>query len=260
MEDARVPRQLPRPPRLPERRRPHLLFRELASRIAQLRPDVLVLDGEVAVFDEQLVSRFHLLGDPDPTIVCTPPMYIAFDVLQAGRHGVCGLPLERRRRLREDVIADADMVLPVRRPEPHGAKAWATVECRGLEGFVAKDPASTYRSGSTRSWVKVKQRHEGVFLVGGYRNLDAFDRVLVGEPVDGRLHFRGVVKWGYRAGDVLTVLQRAKDFPLRKSPFVDAPRMRHARGWSGGYGVDVSYAEITGGRLRAPSWRGFAQQ
>ena len=41
-------------------------FRELAAAIAKLRPDVLVLDGEVAVFDEQLVSRFHLLGDLDP--------------------------------------------------------------------------------------------------------------------------------------------------------------------------------------------------
>ena len=37
-------------------------FRELAAAIAKLRADVLVLDGEVAVFDKELVSRFHLLG------------------------------------------------------------------------------------------------------------------------------------------------------------------------------------------------------
>jgi len=46
---------------------------ELASAIAKLRPDVLVLGGEVAVLDEQLVSRFHLLGDPDTGVLCTPP-------------------------------------------------------------------------------------------------------------------------------------------------------------------------------------------
>ena len=33
-------------------------FRELAAAIAKLRTDVLVLDGEVAVFDKELVSRF----------------------------------------------------------------------------------------------------------------------------------------------------------------------------------------------------------
>jgi ATP dependent DNA ligase domain len=40
-------------------------FPELVVGIAKLSPDTLVLDGEVAVFDEQLVSRFHLLVDSD---------------------------------------------------------------------------------------------------------------------------------------------------------------------------------------------------
>ena len=34
--------------------------------------------------------------------------------------------------------------------EPHGARAWQIVERRGFEGFVAKDPTSSYRSGPTR--------------------------------------------------------------------------------------------------------------
>ena len=76
--------------------------------------------------------------------------------------------------------------------------------------------------------VKVKVRHEGVFLVGGFRNVDAFDGVLVGELVEGTLGFRGVVECGYKAADVLAVLQCAKDYPLRTSPFVDAPKMRSA--------------------------------
>ena len=39
-------------------------FRELARAIAKLRPNVLVLDGEVATFDEQLVSRFQASQRP----------------------------------------------------------------------------------------------------------------------------------------------------------------------------------------------------
>ena len=73
------------------------LFPETAAAVAKLHPDVLVLDGEVAVFDEQLVSRFHLLGESDPPVLCTPPMYIAFDVLQVGCKDVRALPLSRRR-------------------------------------------------------------------------------------------------------------------------------------------------------------------
>ena len=78
-----------------------------------------------------------------------------------------------------------------------------------------------------------------------------------GELVDGRLHFRGVAEWGHRAVDVQTVLQHAKDYPLRTSPFVDAPRMRHAAWMEPRLRAEVSYAEVVEGRLRAPSWRGL---
>ena len=40
-------------------------FPDLAAALARIKADVAVLDGEVAVVDAQLVSRFHLLGDPD---------------------------------------------------------------------------------------------------------------------------------------------------------------------------------------------------
>jgi hypothetical protein len=52
-------------------------FRELASAIAKLRADVLVLDGEVAVFDKNLVSRFHLLGDDDTGMRLRAPSWRA---------------------------------------------------------------------------------------------------------------------------------------------------------------------------------------
>lgn len=57
-------------------------FAELAAAIASIEVDTVVLDGEVAVFDAKLLSRFHLLGDDDNGIITTPPVFIAFDVLQ----------------------------------------------------------------------------------------------------------------------------------------------------------------------------------
>ena len=38
-------------------------FHDVAQAVAQLRPRTAVIDGEPAVFDEQLVSRFHFLTD-----------------------------------------------------------------------------------------------------------------------------------------------------------------------------------------------------
>src|SRR6266478_8669660 len=53
-------------------------FPELAAAIANLRPETLVLDGEVAAYDEQLVSRFEWMRRPPRDQVATPPMLIKY--------------------------------------------------------------------------------------------------------------------------------------------------------------------------------------
>jgi bifunctional non-homologous end joining protein LigD len=230
-------------------------FAELATAIAKLTTDVVVLDGEVAVFDEKLVSRFHLLGDDTSGVISTPPVFIAFDVLQAGGHDLRNRPLVERRHFLEEIVDGADMVLPCRRLPEDGAEAWHMVEERGYEGFVAKDPRSTYRPGPTRAWVKVKVRHEGVFIVGAIRDVDAFDGVLVGERVGDGFEYRGLVEWGFHAADVLELLREARMFRTPASPFNDLRTMRGAAWLEPCLRAEVTYAEIVGGRLRAPSWR-----
>jgi len=49
-------------------------------------------------------------------------------------------------------------VYPARRLAEDGLKAWAQVVERGYEGLVAKDEASSYESGRTTRWLKVKQK------------------------------------------------------------------------------------------------------
>jgi ATP-dependent DNA ligase len=64
---------------------------------------------------------------------------------------------DRRARL-EDVVANNDLVFPVRRLAADGLEAWKQVVERGYEGYVAKDEASVYEGGLTRRWLKVKQK------------------------------------------------------------------------------------------------------
>src|SRR5262245_36101320 len=56
-------------------------FADLAAAVAKLSARSLVLDGEVAIYDQQLRSRFEWLRDPEPDAVATPPMFTEFDVL-----------------------------------------------------------------------------------------------------------------------------------------------------------------------------------
>src|SRR5215471_4043300 len=88
-------------------------FRDLAVAVSKLGARTLVLDGEVAIFDEKFRSRFDWLREPDPDAIATPPMFIAFDLLHRNGRDSTGRPLRERRARLEDVVADADLVLPV---------------------------------------------------------------------------------------------------------------------------------------------------
>jgi len=56
-------------------------FRDIAVAVSKLSARTLVLDGEVAIFDQKFRSRFEWLREPDPDAIATPPMFIAFDVI-----------------------------------------------------------------------------------------------------------------------------------------------------------------------------------
>jgi bifunctional non-homologous end joining protein LigD len=126
-------------------------FREFAAAVAALKAPTVVLDGEVCVFDKDLVSQFHLLDRRVSDEPCTPPVFMAFDCLHVHDLDVRGLPLHRRRRMVEQEVAGASMIYAARRLPDNGLAAWAMVKERGYEGLVAKDEQSTYRSGPTRS-------------------------------------------------------------------------------------------------------------
>jgi ATP-dependent DNA ligase len=65
-------------------------------------------------------------------------------------HSMCSTSLEA-------IVADNDLVLPVRRLARNGFEAWAEVIARDYEGLVAKDETNLYEAGPTRHWLKVKQ-------------------------------------------------------------------------------------------------------
>jgi len=140
-------------------------FRALAAAIASLPASTLVLDGEVAAFDEHLLSRRAFLH-PDPHALVTPPIYIAFDCIDASGRDLRDHPLGARREILERLIDDQHLLFPARRLPAHGLAAWAEVQRRGYEGLVAKDESSAYRGGRTRSWLKVKLRDEERLPVG----------------------------------------------------------------------------------------------
>jgi ATP-dependent DNA ligase len=140
-------------------------FAGIAAAIAKLSARALVLDGEVAIFDEQLRSRFDWLREPDADAVATPPMFMAFDLLRQDGRELTGRPLRDRRARLETAVAGSDFVLPVRRLAKNGFEAWSEVVARDYEGYVAKDEASLYEVGTDAAMVEGEA--EGLDRRGG---------------------------------------------------------------------------------------------
>jgi bifunctional non-homologous end joining protein LigD len=131
-------------------------FPELVAAVAALRPPTLLLDGEIAVFDARLVSRFEWLRGRPKEDTATPPLLMAFDCLYARGKDLRTRPLRTRRNVLEELVDGQQLVLPARRLGADGLEAWAQVLERGYEGLAGKDDASPYREGRTLSWLKVK--------------------------------------------------------------------------------------------------------
>ncbi len=90
-------------------------FPGIVAALKNLPDNPLVLDGEVAIFDRQLVSPFEWLRHHAAPDVATPPLFMVFDCLSARGKDLRKQPLYVRRNVVEDVLDDQDVLLPVRR-------------------------------------------------------------------------------------------------------------------------------------------------
>jgi bifunctional non-homologous end joining protein LigD len=131
-------------------------FRDIVAALTALKADSFTLDGEVAVFDAQFVSRFEWLRHLNHGDLATPPLYMVFDLLHLGEADYRQEPQRIRRRALERLVKGQSLILPARRLSPNGFAAWTEVLHRGWEGYVGKDPGSPYVTGRTLKWLKVK--------------------------------------------------------------------------------------------------------
>ncbi len=120
-------------------------FHAIAEALAALKPKTLTLDGEVAVFDAELVSRFEWLRHINHGDLATPPLFMVFDLLQLGEKDYRPEPLKVRRKALEKLVRGSDA-------HPTGAAAQSErIRCvdRGptprLRGDGGEGPGVTLR-------------------------------------------------------------------------------------------------------------------
>jgi bifunctional non-homologous end joining protein LigD len=243
--------------------------------LTALGRDVL-LDGEIVSLGQgvpsfgALADRMHVrdVNRIARLAELNPVTLLAFDLLRLDGADLTTRPLRERRAALESLgLATGSMAAAVQVPGTYddGDALLEAAEAQGLEGIVSKKWTSAYCPGRrSRDWLKFPIRPTSSYVIGGFRfETDSDHRlgaVLVGEPTDAGLVFRGRVgsgiagRAGQRLGDLLRPLVRDG------SPFVtDLPRVDTlGTVWvDPAVVVDVQYLALTrDGRLRQPAYRG----
>jgi bifunctional non-homologous end joining protein LigD len=143
-------------------------YRHVLEDLQRLPAKAALIDGEMVVQDEAGVADFNALqnvlqgnrGDLS---------FVAFDLLHLDGEDVRDLPLiERKDKLRR-LLGRRKLKRTVysEHVEGDGREVFKAAAEMGLEGTVSKLANSRYRSGPSRSWLKVKAMLEEEFVILG---------------------------------------------------------------------------------------------
>jgi bifunctional non-homologous end joining protein LigD len=159
----------------------------------KLKCESALIDGEMVVQDEHGSTDFYALR----SAIYTAPqrlVFFAFDLLYLNGQDLRGHPLMERRALLRKLIKP-DPRSPIQfsdHVEGAGGRFFRAAADLGLEGIVSKRAASRYRSGPSKSWLKIKNMVESEFiLLGTEPDSDGVPWALLASERDGQLEFAG---------------------------------------------------------------------
>jgi ATP-dependent DNA ligase len=259
-------------------------FPELGPALQAALPERCVVDGEIVLprngqLDfESLQLRLHpAKSRVDKLSVEMPAQVVLFDLLALGTVDHMATPFAERRALLEACVhPTAQVHVTPGTHDPQVAQAWfERFEGAGLDGVIAKDPATPYTPGQ-RTLRKVKHERTLDCVVAGFRwhkhgpGTQVGSLMLGAWGADGTLHSLGVAA-SFSADRRVELAERLA--PLRAGALEAHPWASWAEAdahpgmqsrWSQGRDLswepvrlelvaEVSTTQVDGGRLRHPA-------
>ena len=153
-------------------------FPDVVEAVLRELPPRIVVDGEIVVagpdgldFDA-LQQRIHPADSRVRRLAAeTPASFVAFDLLAIDDELLVDQPFaDRRARLEAALgaVTPPIYLTPVSSERTQGADWFTRFEGAGLDGVIAKDPASTYEP-DKRVMLKVKHHRTADCVVAGFR-------------------------------------------------------------------------------------------
>ena len=232
-------------------------FPGIVAALEKLRLEETILDGEIAVFDEQKIARFELTQHSSSEAV-----FVVFDILMLDGEDLRQLPIEERRSILEKLMKrKSNETIQLMSRYEHGLeRALAEAKRAGHEGLIAKKPGSRYEPRRSKAWLKIKFVGNQELIIVGFTLLkdrkDSIGALLLAIREGRDLRFAGRVGTGFTARqrkDLFDILERIR---VEKAPVkMGKTRIKGARWVEPKLVAQVKFSEWTHeGQLRHPSF------
>ena len=202
-------------------------FQAVADALSALKLKDVLLDGEVAVAQASGKTDFSALQKSLDNGVAKGVSYFVFDLLAEGAKDLRKTPLvERKARLEKALTKTKAPILISPYFEGGGPDVLEAFREKGLEGIVSKRASSTYQSGRSNSWLKIKCVNEQEFVVIGYQPSlkgRAFASLMLADYEDEDLVYRGNVGSGFDEKTLSSLADKLKKIE-RAKPALSVPR------------------------------------
>ncbi|HEX2018541.1 MAG TPA: DNA ligase D [Aurantimonas sp.] len=241
-------------------------FAPIAEAAATLDCRNALIDGEIVAFDANGGTDFSTLqahlSDGGP-LAC-----FCFDLLQLDGEDLSSRPLTERKAALRELLGrgKTETLLYSDHVTGNGPAVHDNICRAGHEGIVAKRADAPYRSGRTRSWLKVKCSRRQEFVIGGWRTSDKrgrpFASILLGVMEDGELAYRGRVGAGFGEESMSDLAERFAALSRKTSPFAALPSeaRRGSRFVQPVLVAEIEFAEITAdGSVRHGVFKGLRE-
>jgi bifunctional non-homologous end joining protein LigD len=241
-------------------------FPEIAEAATRLAATSALLDGEIVALDDKGNTSFSALQQAISEGGRNLTLFL-FDALEIDGDKLDKKPtIERKQRLAALLGAGVPpFILYADHIVGKGEQLLEAMCSAGQEGIISKKADAPYRSGRTKTWLKIKCTRRQELVIAGWSESDkagrGFRALLLAANEDGKLRYAGKVGTGFSNAVQLDLLARMKKLEVKTAP-VDVPRAE-ARGahWvKPSLVAEIAFAEFTAdGVVRHASFLGLRE-
>ncbi|MBX5148498.1 non-homologous end-joining DNA ligase [Rhizobium lentis] len=245
-------------------------FPAIVAQAKRLPVSTAILDGEAVVFDEHGRSDFgklqQSLGGRGGNRTSWESVCMVFDLLYLDGRDLTETEFTARRHLLEGIVpAGGEEAIRLSEEIEADGETLLRIACEhGLEGIIAKDRNSTYRTGRGGEWQKIKCIQSDGFVIVGYEKSTAsfggIGRLLLAARKGNGFVYVGGVGTGFNERSAAELREEMDKLIIRK-PAVNTGRKRNAVFVDPKLVAEIQYGGWThDGKLRHASYKGLREE